>query len=542
MFGTALSLWQVQGAWAADAPAAPGPGAALAAPTQSDQSATLRLVNREVVTMRATVAGATPEVRVNRARERIRALPETAIDLPIKTVPTSLGDVKGAYFMLGDHVLFGVLEADVDHEAGQSFEALVGQTQARLEEARDAWHDTRDRPLLLKGLLRAAIATLVLGLLIWGVYRGSRIAVRWMEKRRDVLAARYPYVDWREFLARLAVATAQLVQWFFLIALVYAWLGFLLDSFVATRPIADALGDWTWGRLAWVADGLLSSVPGLVTVVIVLTLTRAIVNLIGYFFESVQKGRLQLPFIMPETTTATRRIFTLIAWALGIAVAYPYLPGASSEAFKGVSVLFGLMITLGSAGLVTQAMSGLVVIYSRALQKGDFVDVNGVQGVVTEVASLATKIVNVRNEEITIPNSVLISSPIRNYSKLAGSQGTLLTTVVTIGYDAPWRQVHALLIGAAQKTPGVRAAPTPYVYQRALSDFYVEYELFVSIDKAMDRIPILSALHASIQDAFNESGVQIMSPHFLAQPDQAVVVPKAQWFAAPAKPADGGRQ
>jgi small-conductance mechanosensitive channel len=211
------------------------------------------------------------------------------------------------------------------------------------------------------------------------------------------------------------------------------------------------------------------------------------------------------------------------------------LPGSSSDVFKGLSVLFGLMVTLGSTGLVTQAMSGLVVIYSRSLHKGDFVDINGVQGVVTEVASLATKIVNVRNEEITIPNSVVISNPIHNYSKLAGTQGTLLTTKITIGYDAPWRQVHELLIGAAKKTAGVRAMPTPYVYQRALSDFYVEYELFVSIDNPLERVPILSVLHASIQDEFNAFGVQIMSPHFLGQPDRAVVVEQARWYAPPAR-------
>ena len=124
-----------------------------------------------------------------------------------------------------------------------------------------------------------------------------------------------------------------------------------------------------------------------------------------------------------------------------------------------------------------------------------------------------------------MPNSVLISSPIYNYSKLATDQGTLVSTKVTIGYDAPWREVHALLVSAAKATAGVRATPEPYVYQRALADFYVEYELFVSIDLAIRRVPILSALHANIQDAFNEAGVQIMSPHFMVQPERPVVAP-----------------
>jgi len=499
------------------------------------EPATLRLLNRDVLTMRASLLGVTPEVRVQRARERIKALPDSAIEEPVRVLPFTLGDAKGVQFVIGDYLLFSVLEDDVDAEAKQSFDALVKQTQARAEEVRTAWHRMRDRPLLIRGLLRTLAATAVLGLLIWIVYRASRTAVAWMEKKRDILAARFSYVDWREFLARLAVGSMQLVQWFLLLALGYAWVTFVLGSFVATEPIARTLGSWLWGQVIWLGDGVLESLPGLATIAIVLVFTRAVVDVLGHIFDAVQQGRLRLPLFHPETVSATRRILALIAWGLGVAIAYPYLPGSGGEAFKGVSVLLGVMITLGSTGIVNQAMSGLVVIYARALRKGDFVDINGVQGVVSEVASLATKVVTMRNEEITIPNSVVISSAIHNYSKLAGSQGTLLSTKVTIGYDAPWRQVHALLIEAAQKSSGVRTTPTPYVYQRALSDFYVEYELFVSIDRPLERIPILSVLHANIQDAFNEHGVQIMSPHFFAQPDQAVVVPKDQWYAAPAQ-------
>ena len=297
----------------------------------------------------------------------------------------------------------------------------------------------------------------------------------------------------------------------------------------------ERLGEWLREKLVWFADGVLDSLPGLATVAIVLLLTRAVVDVVRYYFDAVQKGRLRLGLFHPETAAATRRIFTLVVWGLGVAIAYPYLPGSSTDAFKGVSVLLGLVLTLGSAGLITQAMSGLVVVYSRSLQTGDFVDINGVQGVVTEVATLATKVVNVNNEEITIPNSVVVGSPIRNYSKLRASHGTLLTTRITIGYDAPWRQVHALLIAAAGKTPGVRETPPPYVYQRALSDFYVEYELFASIDEPSRRIPVLSELHASILDEFNQHGVQIMSPHYLGQPDKAMVVPEDRWYAQPAR-------
>lgn len=518
----------------ADGPASrPSPATAAA---QTDEAATLRILHRDILTMRGRVAGIPPQARLRRARERLEALPDEAVTLPINTVQFQAGGDRGVQFLLGDLPLFSVVEGDVDPEAKQDFDALVAQTRGRMEEVHAAWAQMRSRPLLLQGLARSAGATLLFAALVWVAYRVMTRVVAWMEKRRDVLAARFSYVDWREFLARVAVVMLHVLQWVVLLVLAYWWAHFVLGSFVATAPIARDLGDWLVGKISWLAEGTLDSLPGLATVLIVLGFTRTVVDLLGYLFDALQKGRLRLPLFHPETVSATRRIFTLFAWCVGIAVAYPFLPGASSDVFKGLSVLFGLMVTLGSTGLVTQLMSGLVVVYSRSLHKGDFVDINGVQGVVTEVASLATKIVNVRNDEITIPNSVVISSPIHNYSKLSGTHGTLLSTKVTIGYDAPWRQVHALLIEAARRTPGVRATPEPYVYQRALSDFYVEYELFASIEKPSDRIPILSALHESIQDAFNEHGVQIMSPHFLGQPDHAVVVPKAQWYASPASP------
>ena len=535
------------GVWGADASMGPTPPVTLAAAgnspstPQSAPPAVLRLANREIVVLRTTFRGLTPEERVQRVHERVRKFTPETIAEPIRALPITLAEGKGVQFVIGDALLFPVLEGDVDPETRQSFDALVTQTQTRLEAVRTVWLHADDRSLLIRGLLKALAATVLLGLLLWFAHRYSGRLVAWMEKWRDKIAAVHAYVDFRELLARAAVGSLQIIRALILLALVYAWLIYVLGCFDYTAPIAGILGDWLWDRLLWLGDGVWGGLPGVITVLIVLAFTRLVVDAVRYFFDAVQRGRLRLPMFHPETTSATRRIVTLLVWGLGIAAAYPYLPGANTEAFKGLSVLFGLMITLGSAGLVTQAMSGLVIVYSRALQKGDFVDINGVQGVVSEVASLATKVVNVRNEEITVPNSVVIASPIRNYSKLGSSQGTLITTKVTIGYDAPWRQVHALLVGAAKKTPGVRSTPTPYVYQLALSDFYVEYELFASIDQPIERVPVLSLLHANIQDAFNEAGVQIMSPHFLAQPDKNVVVPPARWYAPPAQPPVEGK-
>lgn len=211
-------------------------------------------------------------------------------------------------------------------------------------------------------------------------------------------------------------------------------------------------------------------------------------------------------------------------------VAYPYIPGSNTDAFKGVSVLVGLMVSLGSAGLVNQVMSGLVVVYSRALKPGEFVQVGDDLGIVTDVGMLSTKIITRKKEEITIPNAVLVGTKTVNYSRHAAEGEARVSTTVTIGYDAPWREVHELLLQAASKTNGVKKDPAPLVLQRALANFHVEYELVVGMDQPEARLVVLSELHMNIQDAFNEAGIQIMSPAFESQPEQRVLVPKSKWF------------
>lgn len=509
------------------APAAP------AAAAQPAAAAVVKFLNREVVTLRVPLSGMTPDERARRAVERFRNLDASRIDQPLRAVPFALGQEQGLQFMVGNELLFSLLPGDLPE--GSSMDALSAHVQARWAEVTRAWHDSRDRGLLLAGLLKALGATLLLGVVLWAVARGSRRLGAALEAWRLGLARQQGQFDWRELALRLVLGCLALLRWLVWAIAVYVWLDAVLSAFAFSQPWADNLGDWSRSQLLWIGSGIIGAVPGLVTVAIVLVVTRAIVDVLGYFFEAVQKGRLKLPWLHPETVSATRRIVTVLAWALGIAVAYPYLPGSNTEAFKGLSVLLGLMVTLGSTGLVTQAMSGLLLIYARALRKGDYVVVSGVEGMVTEVAPLATKITNIRNEEITLPNAVLISSPIFNYSKLATDQGTLLVTKVSIGYDAPWRKVHAMLIEAADATEGVRKTPQPYVYQRALSDFYVEYELYCSIDRPLDRVPVLSRLNGHIQDIFNREAVQIMSPHFMVQPAQSVL------GEVPAKPAEPAR-
>ncbi len=102
---------------------------------------------------------------------------------------------------------------------------------------------------------------------------------------------------------------------------------------------------------------------------------------------------------------------------------------------------------------------------------------------------------------------------------LAKGDGLILHTQVTIGYDAPWRTIHKLLIDAALKTQFVLDKPAPFVLQNALDDSYVEYQINAYTRSPHEMVSIYSELHANIQDSFYEAGVEIMSPIFHALRD-----------------------
>jgi small-conductance mechanosensitive channel len=184
------------------------------------------------------------------------------------------------------------------------------------------------------------------------------------------------------------------------------------------------------------------------------------------------------------------------------------------------------MLSLGASSVVGQALSGLSLMYSRSLRVGEYVKIGDTEGTVTSLGMFTTKVHTGLGEEVSLPNSVIFSQPIRNFSRLVEDGQFMLQTGVTIGYSTPWRQVHAMLLEAARHTPELATDPTPAVAQHALNDFYVDYRLTIVVQGPFRQT--LSVLHANIQDVFNANGVQIMSPHYNRDPEQMKVVPPEQ--------------
>lgn len=341
--------------------------------------------------------------------------------------------------------------------------------------------------------------------------------------------------DIRTVVFAIAESICRIIALGLVIAVGYVSLTFALNRFPYTRPWSERLRELFMDSVTGLTRGAIDELPNLLSVLVIFFVTRGLARILTGWFTSIESGRGGGGWLDSEAARATRRLLVMGIWIFAATVAFPYLPGSHSEGFRGISMLVGLMVTIGGSGFVGQIIGGLAAIYSRSIRTGDYITIGEISGVVREVGMLSTKVVTRTLEEVTIPNAMLISSAIRNHSR-GPAGGVALTTTVTIGYDTPWRQVEAMLSMASDRTEGLQAVPEPRVQQTSLDDFYVRYELTVFANEAHQRSETASRLHGHIQDVFNDYGVQIMSPNFVAQPSDPVVVPKQKWHAAPAKP------
>ena len=515
---------------AAGTPSGGIPADTVAAPPAPERAA-LVVHGDTIAWFQVPSAGIPPTRRAKIAHDRLEALRSEQM---LGVVRAESVD-RGHMILVGD--LFAFMFMDGDDAVGTPLPgaSAVDQVQQRLGQA---LHDRAQRMApgqrvlaLVWALVGTVVFVLLLRLLMWA----HRLAHDWIERqsRTHRTSARLGELDFLShftwLLSWVARAAAQLGA----AALFVIWVVFVLNRFPETQGWGTLARSTLVGLLVAVRTHVTDAIPGILGVAVIAFGARFATRLSGDVFAGIERGTLRLPGIHPETAKATRRLVTTAIWLFAVVVAYPMLPGSNSDAFKGVSVFLGLMVTLGSSGVMGHMMSGLVIVYSRSLQAGDVVRVNEIEGMVTEVGALSVKVINSRKEEFTIPNAVIVGTTVKNYSRLSRDAGPLLTTGVTIGYDAPWRVVYEMLLGAAERTAGVRKEPAPIVFQPELSDFYVVYQLTVRLEPGADRLGVLTVLHQNIQDAFNERGVQIMSPHFEGQPGERVWVPKSKWNAAP---------
>lgn len=499
--------------------------------------------NRTVVIVRGPLFGVVPQERARHASARLEEL--FARPGPIKLSVTST-EVANAILVNG---ALGILltAGDVDALEGETLDHATQAAVTALERVAAETREACDRERLWHAVAASGIATLLLLALLMVVLRTRAWTVRHLTQLLEgsthgltAAGVRLLHPARLFALSRLLVRVGAV---FVMLIAVYRWSSFVLNQFPYTRVWGEELDGYLIGVARQIGGSVLHALPDLLVALVIFLLARGLIALVRPIFDGVEQRRLELSWLDGDTAKPTRRIFAMVVWAFAAVMAYPYLPGASSEAFKGLSVLIGLMVTLGGSSLFGQAASGFILLYSRTLRIGEFVRVGTEEGTVTELGVFTTKISTGLGEYLTLPNALVLASVTRNYSRPAGGHGFMLRTKVTIGYDTPWRQVRALLIESARRTPGVAHEPAPEVFQTALTDFYIEYQLVCQASQtgAKNRAEALAALHANVLDSFNEHGIQIMSPHYLGDPTRPKVVPQSAWHVAPGaaeKPAD----
>ncbi|HKX57283.1 MAG TPA: mechanosensitive ion channel family protein [Xanthomonadales bacterium] len=429
---------------------------------------------------------------------------------------------------------------DIDAELeGINRDLLSKVYLRRISDAVEKFRHDRTPSVLGKNALYALGVILLSTILLWAVVRLFRwldgLATRHVQRNIDMLASKSHQLFSGGQVWRLFAGFLRLLRILAIILLVYFLLNTVLGLFPWTRPLAMALFALVLNPIQSMALGLVSAIPDLAFLLILFLVVRYFLKIIRIFFRQVESGQVKLENFDNDWAMPTFKLLRIMIVAFAIVIAYPYIPGSDSMAFKGISVFLGVIFSLGSSSFISGMIAGLTMTYRGAFKEGDLVKIGDTMGIVTEIKLMITRIRTAKNEIVVIPNSNILNTNVVNYSTMAREKKLILHTIVGIGYDTPWRQVEALLLLAAERTEGLLKDPPAFVLQRELGDFAVNYELNAYYNNEHQILRIYSELHAHIQDVFNEYGVQIMSPAYEMDPREAKIVPKEQWYAAPAK-------
>ena len=382
------------------------------------------------------------------------------------------------------------------------------------------------------GLFLTTLATIALALLVRMLSalftRARRMVDVWKRSRFGAVRLQNLEVISADRIGAVLGGIVTLVRLLVTLLLFYLYLLLIFSFFPWTRGVTSRLVQYALEPVVNVFEGFVSYVPHLFYIVVIIMTTYYALKLVHLIFQGVAGGAITIRGFYPDWADPTYKIVRFLVIALAVILVWPHLPSSDRPEFRGVAAFLGLLLSLGSAGAVSNVIGGVVMVYMRPFQIGDRVRIADTMGDIVERTLLVTRVRTPKNVDITIPNSMVLGSHIVNYSSIAGTGGLVLHTTVTLGYDVPWRKVHETLIAAALATPRILAEPQPFVLQTALNDFHVSYEINAHTDAPNRMSLTYSELHQNIQDHCTAAGIEILSPAYEAHRDGgASTIPRA---------------
>jgi small-conductance mechanosensitive channel len=510
-----------------------GPAAATAQPgTAAPTDEALRRVETAPVVVDGhvllRVRGTSSFSAEERARGIASRIVAAARDPKVTAASVAVVSADGTVrITAADHALITVFAADAALEE-VDLQALAFAHRERVRQTLVDYRRARTPQALRRSAVAAAGATVALAIAIFVILRVTRLVQRLLTRRverriRPLEFQSYEIVR-AEHIANALRGAPSVLSGLSIVAAVVAYLTLALSLFPWTRGVSSGMS----GALAATFEALWSSalaeIPNLIVVTVIVIVSRFVLRLVRLFFEAVEKGAVTMSGFDPEWAPSTSALLRIGIIAVAVVVAYPYIPGSESAAFKGVSLFLGVLVSLGSTSLIANLLAGYMLTYRRAFKIGDCVRIGDAFGEVAGRGRQATYVDSFKHERLVIPNSTILTSTVVNYTALAQSRGLILHTEVGIGYETSWRQVEEMLLTAAGRTEGLLEEPRPFVLQTRLGDFAVTHQLNVACGDAR-RMPALYAeLHRHILDVFNENGVQIMTPAYESDPAEPKVV------------------
>jgi len=432
----------------------------------------------------------------------------------------------------GDFEIMQIYDPDAAME-GVSRQLLANGHTVKIKNTLSLYRYTRSRPVIINNMLHAGSATvmmvLIMLLLLWLVKRSNRLFQNRIKHRIESVENISFKLIKSDQLWRVFHVLFDTIKVILIIFLVVFYIEYVLTLFPWTNEFAQyALGLIT-DPIISIGTDIIRYIPSFIFILIIFFVTKYVLKLIKLLFKGIADSGIIIKDFNPEWASPSFKIIRLIIISFAIIVAYPYIPGSDSVAFKGVSVFIGVIFSLGSSSFIGNVIAGYSMIYRGAFKKGDRIEVDNQIGFVEEQKLLITRLRSHKNEEIIIPNSIMLNSKIINFTARAQELGLVIHTIVGIGYETPWRQVDAMLKLAADRTEGLLKQPPPFVLKKSLGDFAVNYEINAYCKEISNINNIYNALHQNILDVFNENNVQIMTPNYVADTEIPKVVPKEQW-------------
>ncbi|WP_289666137.1 mechanosensitive ion channel family protein [Flavobacterium panacagri] len=437
----------------------------------------------------------------------------------LKVIPS---DVSSDIVYKNDLVLMSVLESDAKAE-NQTVSFIANRNLKIIKSA--IIYQNENYSQLPKRFGYTALLVLIIGLILFLVGKVFNLIKKYIIRNRKkyfkgvnyntikVLSPERQQILFLRFFGFVKIAS--------LVLIVYLSLPVLFSIFPATKEYTTTLLRWILTPAKSALMGFIGFLPSLFTIIVIVIIFKYSLKVIKFFFYEIKSENIKIDGFYSDWALPTFNIIRFLMYAFMLVIIFPYLPGSDSPIFKGVSVFVGVLFSLGSSNAIANMVAGLVITYMRPFKIGDYIKIGDVSGEVIEKTALVTRIRTPKFEDITIPNATVLSSTSTNYSANTkhSTNGLLIHTTVTIGYDVPWKDIYAALIEAALNTEMIEKEPKPFVLQTSLDDFYVSYQINVYTKEPTKQPRIYSSLHQNIQDSFNAAGIEIMSPHYNALRD-----------------------